>query len=83
MSDQATHLGSIEDVEGARASVLLDEETNFGLSFVEGYGYRVGQIGSFVRIPLGYDDIFGVVSQVGARAAPQQMRKSHRTEING
>lgn len=71
MTDQATHLGSIEDVEGARASVLLNEETNFGLSFVEGYGYRVGQIGSFVRIPLGYDDIFGVVSQVGARAAPQ------------
>ncbi|WP_459192067.1 ATP-binding protein [Halosimplex sp. J119] len=71
MTGQATHLGSIEDVEGARASVLLNEETNFGLSFVEGYGYRVGQIGSFVRIPLGYDDIFGVVSQVGARAAPQ------------
>ena len=71
MTDQSTHLGTIEDVEGARASVLLDEKTNFGLSFVGGYGYRVGQIGSFVRIPLGYDDIFGVVSQVGARAAPQ------------
>lgn len=77
MQNQDTLLGSIEDVEGSRASVLLEDETTFGLSFVEGYGYRVGQIGSFVRIPLGYDDVFGLISQVGARAAP----KSEEEEV--
>lgn len=71
MQNQDTLLGTIEDVEGSRASVLLSDETTFGLSFVDGYGYRVGQIGSFIRIPLGYDDIFGLISQVGARASPQ------------
>lgn len=70
MSNTSTRIGAIEDVEGARASVKIDQEINFGLTFFEGHGYRVGQIGSFVRIPLGYDDIFGIVSQVGARAAP-------------
>lgn len=70
MSDDPTYLGSIEDVEGATVRVLLDEDTSLGLSFVDGYGYRIGQVGSFVRIPLGYKDLFGVVSQVGASAAP-------------
>lgn len=43
-----------------------------GLGFVHGEGYRIGQIGSFVRIPLGFVDLFGVVSQVGAGAAPEK-----------
>jgi DNA helicase HerA-like ATPase len=72
MSNNSSRIGTIEDVEGARASVKIDQKINFGLTFFEGYGYRVGQIGSFVRIPLGYDDVFGVVSQVGARAAPTE-----------
>lgn len=28
--------------------------------------YRVAQVGSFVRIPQGYQDLFGIVSEVGA-----------------
>lgn len=71
MSNDSTYLGTIEDVEGATVRVLLDEDTSLGLSFVDGYGYRIGQVGSFVRIPLGYRDLFGVVSQVGASAAPE------------
>ena len=42
-----------------------------GLSFVHGESYRIGQVGSFVRIPLGFIDLYGVVSQVGAGAAPR------------
>jgi hypothetical protein len=41
-----------------------------GLSIIKGKTYRVGQVGSFVRIPQGYQDLFGVVSEVGAAAAP-------------
>jgi hypothetical protein len=71
MAKEPTFLGTVEDVEGATARVLLDDRASLGLSFVGGYGYRVGQVGSFVRIPLGYKDLFGVVSQVGASAAPR------------
>lgn len=70
MSDQSTLLGTIEDVEGATVRVLLNSDRGLGLAFVEGYGYRIGQVGSFVRIPIGYQDLFGIISQVGASAAP-------------
>ncbi len=65
-----TRLGTVEDVTGSRVSVKLDSETAHGLVFVRGEGYRVGQVGSFVRIPAGYVDLFGIVVQVGAGAAP-------------
>ncbi len=65
-----TRLGTVEDVTGSRVSVKLDNETAHGLLFVRGEGYRVGQVGSFIRIPAGYVDLFGIVVQVGAGAAP-------------
>jgi DNA helicase HerA-like ATPase len=65
-------LGTVEDVKGATVSVVLDEATVSGLVFVNGYGYRIGQVGSFVRIPIGYVDLFGIVSQVGASAVPER-----------
>jgi DNA helicase HerA-like ATPase len=39
---------------------------------VEGESYRVGQLGAFVRIPLGYTDLYAICTQVGADAAPPQ-----------
>tara|TARA_E500000318_G_scaffold10544_1_gene9262 strand:+ start:1715 stop:3451 length:1737 start_codon:yes stop_codon:yes gene_type:complete len=36
---------------------------------IEGRAYRIGQVGSFVRIPQGYQELYGVVSGVGANAA--------------
>lgn len=65
-----TLIGKVQDVHGATVTVELGNETVTGLSFVRGEGYRVGQVGSFVRIPLGFTDLYGVVSQVGAGAAP-------------
>lgn len=54
-------------------SVALHGDTIAGLSFIDGHGYRIGQVGSFVRIPMGYIDLFGVVSQVGAGAVPERV----------
>ncbi len=39
---------------------------------VGGESYRVGQIGAFLRIPLGYTHLYAVCTQVGADAAPTQ-----------
>jgi DNA helicase HerA-like ATPase len=69
-SSNNTRLGTVRDVSGARLSVSLDDETIVGLIFVDGKGYRVGQVGSYVRIPIGYVNLFGIVSQVGAGAVP-------------
>lgn len=65
-----SRLGSVEDVNGASVSVKLSDSAPGGLLFVNGEAYRVGQVGGFVRIPSGYVDLYGVISQVGAGAAP-------------
>lgn len=65
-----TLLGTVEDVSGPTIRIRLADNTATGLVFVRGEGYRVGQVGSFVRVPAGYLDLFGIVSQVGAGAAP-------------
>lgn len=44
--------------------------------FVDGESYRVGQIGAFFRIPLGYTHLYGVCTQVGADALPQGLQSA-------
>lgn len=73
MSDDPTYLGTVEDVSGATIRVQLSEETVSGLSFIEGQSYRVGQVGGFVRVPLGFVNLYGVISQVGASAVPDRL----------
>lgn len=68
-----TLLGTVRDVRGPSVGVVLATDAAWGLTFVDGQGYRVGQVGSFVRIPVGFVDLFGVVSQLGASAAPEQV----------
>jgi hypothetical protein len=64
---KATFIGQVNGVRGSRVTVLL-RKTRATLLMVDGVAYRVGQIGSFVRIPLGYTDLYGVCTQVGADA---------------
>lgn len=71
MPRSPTYLGTVQDVQGAAISVALDKDTASGLAFIDGQGYRIGQIGSFVRISIGFTDLFGIVSQVGAGAVPE------------
>lgn len=69
-SADPSRLGTVEDVNGSSISVKLADSTPGGLLFVNGEAYRVGQVGGFVRIPSGYVDLYGVISQVGAGATP-------------
>lgn len=73
ISNQSTLLGSVQDVNGTSISVKLTAGHFSGLTFVHGQGYRIGQVGSFVRIPIGYIDLFGIVSQIGARSVPENL----------
>ncbi|UJP38261.1 ATP-binding protein [Dehalococcoides mccartyi] len=73
MNNDPTKLGTVEDVNGASISVVLDDDAVKGLAFVDGRAYRIGQLGSFVRIPIGYVSLFGIVSQVGASAIPERI----------
>lgn len=75
MQNKSTFLGTIQDVNGTTVSVVLANESLSGLTYVNGEGYRIGQIGSFVKIPIGYIDLFGIVTQVGAHAVPENQEK--------
>jgi hypothetical protein len=66
-----TYLGRVVAVSGASITVELAESLASGLAVIGGHTYRVGQVGSFVRIPQGYHDLFGVVCEVGANVAPR------------
>lgn len=72
---EPTFLGTVQDVSGATVSVALDVDTASGLSFIDGHSYRIGQVGSFVRIPIGYVELYGVVSKVGAGAVPERVQE--------
>ena len=71
MQNKSTFLGTIQNVTGTTVSVTLANESLSGLTYVDGEGYRIGQIGSFVKLPIGYIDLFGIVTQVGASAVPE------------
>lgn len=66
MPADPTFIGSVQSVSGGTVAVALRADVASGLLFVGGEGYRVGQVGSFVRIPAGYTDLFGLVTKAGA-----------------
>ncbi|WP_295754649.1 ATP-binding protein [Undibacterium sp.] len=71
MSNKETYLGDVQDVNGTAVSISLSKNSLTGFVYIDGQGYRAGQIGSFIRIPIGFIDLFGIVSQVGASAKPE------------
>ena len=75
MGSSPKFLGTVQDVQGATISISLDQGTISGLAFIDGQGYRIGQIGSFVRVSIGFIDLFGIVSHVGAGAVPEALAK--------
>ena len=74
-----TFLGKISEVSGAAIHVGLSQSVDSGLSIINGQTYRVGQVGSFVRIPQGYQELFGIVSEVGANPIPEHIESSGDT----
>jgi uncharacterized protein len=65
-----TYIGQVASVTGAVIRVRLREDMPSTLVMIGGESYRVGQIGGFFRVPLGYTNLFAVCTQIGADAAP-------------
>jgi uncharacterized protein len=70
LANDESYLGDVQDVSGTTVSIAMSAKSLTGFVYIDGQGYRAGQIGSFVRIPIGFDNLFGIVSQVGASAVP-------------
>lgn len=76
-----TYLGTVTAVSGATLTVRLSDSLASGVAIIGGHAYRVGQVGSFVRVPQGYQDLYGVVSEVGASAAPSVISQLVETSV--
>lgn len=71
-------VGEVESVSGNTISVKLADNIQSTLPVIDGIVYRVGQVGSFLKIQLGYANLFGIVTQMGSTAVPDHIREQER-----
>ncbi|MDQ3020576.1 MAG: ATP-binding protein [Bacteroidota bacterium] len=71
----STLIGNIKSISGNRISIQLDEKMKSIMPIINGILYKVGQIGSFIKIPLGFTNLYGLVIQIGADALPESFKK--------
>lgn len=70
-----TLIGRVKSISGNRISIQLEDSIKSTMPIVNGILYRIGQIGSFIKIPLGYTKLYGIVTQIGADAIPESLKK--------
>ncbi len=73
MKNKETYIGKVRSVTGSTLAVELHEDIRSTLPIIDGILYRIGQIGSFIRIPFGYVDLYGVITQAGSDAIPEKL----------
>ena len=71
MNSKPTLIGFVGAVTGSAISVRQSPSVASGIAIIGGKSYRIGQVGSFVRIPQGYHDLYGIVAEIGANAVPE------------
>ena len=63
MRNEPSYLGEVISVSGSSILIELTPQVKSGLLIIEGRTHRIGQVGSFIRIPQGYNHLFGVISE--------------------
>ena len=71
MGRYQTEIGSIISVSGNNVTVKLSDSIKSNSPIIDGIVYRIGQVGSFLKIPLGYASLYGIVTKTGAAALPE------------
>lgn len=74
MNNVRTEVGSVVSVSGNSVTVQLSNSVRSNSPIIDGIVYRIGQIGSFMKIPLGYTNLYGIVTQIGAAAIPDSLK---------
>lgn len=67
-------IGVVRSISGSNVSVQLYSSLNSTISYIYGNGYKVGQVGGFVKIPQGYVNLYGSIVQIGADAVPDSLK---------
>lgn len=77
-----TEIGEIISVSGNILSIQMANNIKSNMPIINGMVYRIGQIGSFVKIPLGYVNLYGIVTGVGAAAIPENLRTEANSDFD-
>ncbi len=64
MMTDATYLGKVVRVDSGNVEVEVSNDIPSAAPIIKGRLYKIGQIGTFVKIPMGNVVIFGIVSSV-------------------
>ncbi len=75
MIEIQTEIGEIINVSGNTITVQLSDAMKSNMPVIDGIVYRIGQIGSFLKVPLGYANLYGIVTQIGASAIPDSIKE--------
>jgi hypothetical protein len=75
-----TEIGIVDSVIGNLISIRMQDAYPSNMPVIDGVVYRIGQIGSFVKIPLGYAQLYGIVTEVGTTAIPEAIFELAKTE---
>jgi uncharacterized protein len=76
MRNVGTYLGCVVRVIGSKLFIEISEDLPSSTPIVSGQIYKIGQIGSYVKIPLGSLNIFGIVTMVGSNSVTQNLDPS-------
>lgn len=72
-------IGAVRSISGTNVSVQLYSTLNTSITYINGHGYKIGQVGGFVKIPQGYLNLYGIIVQIGAEAIPEKLREESET----
>lgn len=75
MASRNSEIGEVDSISGNSISVKLFDNIKSNMPIIDGIVYRVGQIGSFVKVPLGYANLYGIVTQIGSAAIPDNLKE--------
>jgi len=75
INSKQTEIGQIDSINGNVISIRLLDNIKSNMPIIDGVVYKVGQIGSFLKIPLGYANLYGIVTQIGSAAIPENLKE--------
>lgn len=80
MKHNPTHIGRVESVSGNSVTIKMAESYPSNMPIIDGTVYRIGQIGSFLKIPLGYAKLYGLITQAGVLAMPDSLLLAYKED---
>ena len=81
MDRDATFLGHVIRVDSGIVEVEVTDSLPSAAPIINGRLYKIGQIGTFVKIPIGNINIYGIVSSVSN--SPSRDEENHVKQIVG